>query len=72
LYVSLKEGNEIWNDGQGRTFYLWQEDFTDFFKQDVAGVISLSESAFIIKYKEGMRPQVQIAKNQGFVTGWVL
>lgn len=48
------------------------EDFTDFFKQDVAGVISLSESAFIIKYKEGMRPQVQIAKNQGFVTGWVL
>jgi len=47
------------------------EDYTEFFKQDVSGLLSLGEEAFISKYREIVIPQTQIAINQGFEGGWI-
>jgi hypothetical protein len=47
------------------------EDYTEFFKQDAPGLLSLSEEAFITKYREIVMPQAQIAINQGFEGGWI-
>jgi hypothetical protein len=48
------------------------EDYTDCFKQDAESLLALGENDFIIKYREIIAPQAQIAKNQGFQFGWRL
>jgi len=48
------------------------EDYTDCFKQDVSGLLTLGESGFVAKYREVILPQAQIAINQGFQSGWKL
>jgi hypothetical protein len=48
------------------------EDYSDCFKQDITGLLSLGENGFIAKYREIMLPQAQIAMNQGFQSGWKL
>jgi hypothetical protein len=47
------------------------EDYTELFKQDVSELLSLSEEAFISKYREIIIPQAQIAINQGFEGNWL-
>jgi hypothetical protein len=46
------------------------EDYTDCFKQDTTGLLSLGENGFVTKYREVIVPQAQIAMNQGFKFGW--
>jgi hypothetical protein len=48
------------------------EDYTDCFKQDAESLLALGENGFIIKYREIIVPQAQIAMNQGFQSGWKL
>jgi len=48
------------------------EDYTDCFKQDVAGLVSMGEEELTTKYREIMLPQVQMAQNMGFQSGWIL
>ena len=48
------------------------EDYTDCFKQDVESLLALGETGFILKYREILVPQAQIAMNQGFQSGWKL
>lgn len=48
------------------------EDYTDCFKQDAESLLALGENGFLIKYREVIMPQAQIAKNQGFQSGWKL
>lgn len=48
------------------------EDYTDCFKQDAESLLALGENGFIIKYREVIVPQAQIAKNQGFQSDWKL
>jgi len=50
LYVSLKEGNEIWNDGQGRTFYLWQDEkLRELFSKQGFSVLDFSRSESAVR-----------------------
>jgi len=48
------------------------EDYTDCFKEDVAGLLTLDESGLLAKYREVILPQAQIAMNQGFQPSWRL
>lgn len=48
------------------------EDYTDCFKLDPPGLLSLGEDGMISKYREVIVPQAQIAINQGFQSGWTL
>lgn len=48
------------------------EDYVDCFKQDAESLLALGENGFIIKYREVIVPQAQIAMNQGFQSGWKL
>jgi hypothetical protein len=48
------------------------EDYIDCFKQDTESLLALGENGFIIKYREVIVPQAQIAMNQGFQSGWKL
>ena len=48
------------------------EDYTDCFKQDAADLLALGENGFAAKYREVILPQAQIARNQGFQSGWKL
>lgn len=48
------------------------EDYVDCFKQDAESLLALGESSFIMKYREVIVPQAQIAMNQGFQSGWKL
>ena len=48
------------------------EDYTDCFKQDAADLLALGENGFVAKYREVIVPQAQIARNQGFQSGWKL
>jgi hypothetical protein len=46
------------------------EDYVDCFKQDCRDLLALGEDHFIVKYREVILPQAQIAMNQGFQAGW--
>lgn len=46
------------------------EDYTDCFKADTDDLLALGEEGFAAKYQEIVVPQVQIAMNQGFQSGW--
>jgi hypothetical protein len=48
------------------------EDYTDCFKQDAADLLALGVDGFVAKYREVIVPQAQIARNQGFQSGWKL
>jgi hypothetical protein len=48
------------------------EDYIDCFKQDAESLLALGENGFLIKYREVVVPQAQIARNQGFQFGWRL
>lgn len=48
------------------------EDYTDCFKQDAESLLRLGETGFLLKYREVLAPQAQIAVNQGFQSGWRL
>ena len=48
------------------------EDYTDCFKQDVAGLVSMREEELTTRYREIMLPQVQMAQNMGFQSGWIM
>jgi Peptidase S24-like len=48
------------------------EDYSECFKSDAAGLLSLGEKGFESKYREIMVPQVQIAVNLGFQRDWKL
>jgi hypothetical protein len=47
-------------------------DYSDCFKQDLGGLLALGEDGFAVKYREIILPQAQIARNQGFPSGWTL
>jgi hypothetical protein len=46
------------------------EDYANWFKKDVTGVLALQEEQFFQHYRESFEPQLQIAHNQGFQTNW--
>lgn len=46
------------------------EDYTDCFKQDTADLLALGENGLAAKYREVIVPQAQVARNQGFQSGW--
>jgi hypothetical protein len=46
------------------------EDYTDCFKQDVAGLTALDEQGLAARFRDVMLPQAQMAINQGFRPGW--
>lgn len=46
------------------------EDYTDCFKQGTSELLALGESGFSARYREIIVPQAQIARNQGFQSGW--
>ena len=46
------------------------EDYTDCFKQGAAELLALGEGEFSARYREIIAPQAQIARNQGFQSGW--
>lgn len=46
------------------------EDYEDCFKQDADGLLALGVDGFVAKYREVIVPQAQIARNQGFQSGW--
>ena len=48
------------------------EDYIDCFKQEAESLLALGENGFVIKYREVIVPQAQIAMNQGFQSGWKL
>jgi hypothetical protein len=48
------------------------EDYVNCFKEEVEMLLALGENGFISKYQEVLVPQVQIAMNQGFRSGWKL
>jgi hypothetical protein len=48
------------------------EDYTEVFKLDVPGLLTLGEDGLRAKYREVIASQAQIAANQGFQTGWRL
>lgn len=48
------------------------EDYIDCFKQDAASLLAQGENEFVVRYREVIVPQVQIAINQGCQFGWKL
>lgn len=48
------------------------EDYTECFKLDVSGLLSLGADGLAAKFREVILPQAQIAINQGFQSGWKL
>ena len=46
------------------------EDYTDCFMRSPADLLALGESGLQAKYRQVMEPQAQIARNQGFQSGW--
>lgn len=46
------------------------EDYTNCFKADPQELVALGENGLLIKYREVMVPQAQIAISQGFQHGW--